>query len=359
MKVRKCVRKTCENEVVGSAQVCAECRAKDLLCRNCGGPHGGALGTTKLCPICRSLKRRKRRSPLNPPWTEAEDQAVRDAYATYHSKQIGAKLRELFPTRPRWSIKRRAIQIGASTVRTKDPPWSAEEIAYLTEIVWMSPERIWLKFKERGFKRTITAITIRINRQRVRQHIDGVTAQGLAKLLNIDVHAVLRWIERGWLPKERAGLSSEAGNHHNRHHLTTAAIRKFLYEHPEVIELGKLERVGSKMWFLEMITEGRISENGDAAPQASVDPERTLPLAGQRVSPQALADICGRPVGELLHRIDGLGMSVQEAAFGSLLPPAVTPPLPTLSPRSPLFDEEFAEQVRALVDRSIRRRLGL
>ena len=323
-KPRRCVGKGCKNTCYGQEQLCEDCHAKRKLCQypKCGKPHGGPPATTRYCPPHRAVVRRKPRGKNNPPWTEQDDALIRDYYTKYNAREIGPALRKAFPGRPRWAINRHAQEIGAATVRKKEPRWSPEEDAILRDNAWMSPARVQMKLRDKGFVRSLTGVSIRMNRQRIRKHIDGLTAHGLSKLLDVDVHAVLRWIKDGQLRAERFGTS---GDNHDHHHVTTDAVRDFLIAHPEKIELSKIERVGSKMWFLELITHGRISEHGEPVPQelapapgtAAPAPPRTVPLYGERVTLSALADICGRSVGELVRRIDGEGMSVVEAAFGA------------------------------------------
>lgn len=354
----KCV--TCPALVYGMVQKCDACRAKELLCRKCGRPHGGAPKTTKQCEECRRHKKSKPRSERNPPWTPEEDERIREAYATHNAHTIGPRLRELFPTRPRWSLTRRAQELGAATVRRKEPPWSAEEHAFLMEWAWMSPGRLTAKFREHGYSRTTTAIAIRLNRYQLRKNIDSYTAQAVARLLNVDFHKVSRWIADRMLRAERR---KGTGGNDDRHHITTADVRSFLLAHPEQYELGKLERAGSKMWFLEMVTLGRISEDGAPAAETLSSPDRTVNLAGERVTLPALADICGRSVANLIHRIDGLGMSVQEAAFGAGSHDSQVPSKPVAvfdeGTAGAPFGEVFSGRVLELVDQYIRRRLGL
>ena len=177
-----------------------------------------------------------------------------------------------------------------------------------------------------------------MKRFRLSEGIDSMGANQLSKLYNVDIHAVLKWIRKGWLKAERTGTT---GDNHDRYHITTENVRAFIYEHPELIELSKLERAGSKMWLLELVSAGRISEGLDgpvgkivvasipmpgAAPVPA--PDRTVVLYGERLTLAALAEISGRPAAELLHRIDGLGLSVNDAAFGDESAAPVGPPAP-------------------------------
>lgn len=338
----------CPAQVFGQQQVCDGCRAKELLCQapGCGKPHGGQSFTTRLCRKCRAdrLADGRGRPGVNPPFSEADDAKIRAAYGDHHARAAMDALVKLLPQQPRWAIKRRAILLGAATVRKKEPPWSAEEDAFLAENGWMLPQRLWKEFRKRGFKRTLAALVIRKNRKRVRSQIDGMTCQSLAGMLGVDIKTAMRWIEKGWIKATRAGTT---GDNHDRWFITTEAVRAFLFEHYEQVELSKLERVGSKMWFLDLVTGGRISEDGAPSAPATVTPiapaERKVPLAGEQVTIAALAEISGRPVAELLRRLDALGMSVEQAAFGDVETPA-----PAKVELSPLA-ASIVEQLRALM----------
>ncbi len=307
---RSCVRVGCKNQCLGQQQVCSDCRAKDLLCQNpkCGKPHGGPP-TTKLCPQCRAKSRGRKRSAANPTWTPEEDAKLREIYSTFKNNELGKKAREAFPGRPQWSIKRRASAIGAATIRRKEPAWALEEDTLLREIGWMTPDRICLRFKESGFSRTMTAIAVRLKRFRVREQIDSMNANGLAELLGVDIHAVLRWIADGSLRAERSGTR---GDNHDVWHMSNADVRAFLLSHPHLYTLTNLERAGSKLWFMELIVLQSANDGGHGGASG----ERLFCLAGERVPLSTLADLSGRPGATILHRIDMLGMSVEEATFG-------------------------------------------
>ncbi len=327
-----CIRKGCSTVIAGRAQVCADCAAKDLICQapGCGKPHEGVPRMTRFCPPCRSLRRRKPRSARNPAWTEAEDQLLRDTYAKYPSARIGARLQALFPTRPRWSLTRRAQELGAATVRTREAPWSPEELAIMAKFYWMVPERLAMKLRDAGFHRTVTAVSVRRKRLTHREQIDGYTARGLASILDVDDHAVTRWIKLGWLQAERRGTT---GDNHDSYMIRTEGVRALLFAHPELFDLAKIERGGQKSWFLELVTSGRIGPGGGAVVETSAGapapPGRTFQLYGERVTLAALAEISGRPEADVLHRIDGLGMSTEGAAFGKGEAVAWPPSAPT------------------------------
>lgn len=356
---------TCKAPTEGQAQTCSKCRHAKTLCRTCKEPHGGPPATTKYCKKCRAMRRARPRHPQNPRWTEAEDAQIRQVYATCNARQIGQRLRELFLTRPRWSLKRRAQHIGCATVRKKEPRWSEAEDAILKECGWMTPDRVAVRLRERGFRRTITAICLRMRRSRLHEQIDGYTAQALAELFDVDVHKVLRWIRLGQLVGQRSGTT---GDNHDRWYITNEAVRDFCFAYPEQVELTKIERVGSKDWYLDLITYGRTSQDNPGAPSASAagtgkgtlpalgpapattrtitgGADRTVELYGEQVTLTALAQMSGKTVVDLLHRIDGLKMPPNKAAFG-----AVTPEQP--APLVPMVDglgESLGAQLGALL----------
>jgi hypothetical protein len=326
----------CPNIIVGRAAVCETCRVKEGLCKTCDQPHRGRR-TTKYCPPCRA-KRRVKKGKF-PKYTSAEDQRIREVYGgpAYRGKRdaggtgaVDRLVQEL--KRPRWSIKRRALALGVATTRTKEPVWSEAETALLKEFAWMVPEGIFRKFQAAGFHRTATSIAVMRKRLRAREHIDGMSAQGLAGLLGVDGHTALRWIAQGLLAATRSGGK---GDNHDAWYVPNESVRRFLREHPEEIDFGKAERAGSKLWLLEMLTGAAVAAPAEAAnpeppapgvprsspPPAPVAPplvERRVALYGEKVTLGALAQISGRSVAELVERIDDKGMSVNDAAFGPL-----------------------------------------
>ncbi len=313
MTSRQCARKACvgDGRVFGREQVCHACRVAATLCGDCGEPHGGKPGTTKFCRRCRGKRQGKPRSEQNPPWTDAEDELLREVYATFEGRRLHTKLKELFPSRPSWSPGRRAIAIGATSARTRDKNyhWSTEEDAVLREVCWMTPENARRHMKNAGFSRSLTAISIRMKRLNLRQHIDGMSATGLADQLGVDSHLVIKWIHEGYLKASRAGTS---GDQRDRWYIPNSEIARFLLEHPALYSLSRIEVRGGAPWFFEMIS---IAHRGGTHSSTPYPAERTVALGGERITITALSEISGRSVADLLDRIDERGMSVEKAAF--------------------------------------------
>lgn len=218
---------------------------------NCGRDRSPGK-YTRFCGPCRGVRRRKKSAR---PYTEAEDRMIRDLYEEHHgTKALAVLVKRL--NRPRWSVQRRAQVLGACTVQRREGPWTEPELELLRERAWMVPDRIVVHFRRAGFKRTITAIAVMRKRLALGATVDGTSASGLAELLGIDPKTVLRWIEKGLLRARKAGRAER-----DAWFVQTDDFRKFLLAHYELVNFGKAERAGSKMWLVELLTNGT---QGDA-----------------------------------------------------------------------------------------------
>lgn len=240
-----------------------------------------------------------------------------EVYGRHHGTKALAILEKRLGM-PRWSIKRRAVLLGAATTRRKDPPWTEEEMAILRDCAWMVPERIRVRLKAAGFTRTLTAVAVQRKRSRAADSVDGTSARGLADLLGCDVGTVLRWIKRGYLRARRTGSDRYP------HFIPTDAVRDFLVAHPEQVDLGKAERAGSKLWIVDLLSGGA---RGQAEAPAGVAEESPLAdeaahAAAQRAAQEsaaaALSDLLrarGVPARELARRL-GVPLRDLEAVLG-------------------------------------------
>jgi len=239
----------CPNQLRGRDLVCGRCRDAERLCQDCGREHGGRP-TTRYCAPCRSKRRRK---PVRYPFTPEMDQAIRDVYASgeHGRKALAILMRRL--DRPLWSIQCRARKLGCATTRTKEAPWSDAELEILSTWAWMSPERVRLKLAAAGHRRTTTAVAVMMKRRRVRATADGTTATGLAEIIGHDASTVARWIRHGKLKAEKRGDGER-----DSYYVTDDAFRAFVLRHVELVDLGKIERAGSKLWLVDLLSGGKV-----------------------------------------------------------------------------------------------------
>jgi len=156
---------------------------------------------------------------------------------------------------PHWVICKRAVELGVS--RIKEKPWNQEELNTLDELAHYCPHVIAQKFKEHGFRRTAASVGVMRNKRWAHKGAPWYSGHALATLMGVDAHQV----DRVWVP---LGLTftlkgTERGKRNKKQGGDTRLfyrdeIRRFLIEHPEEIDLLKVD----KMWFLEIVTQGDI-----------------------------------------------------------------------------------------------------
>ena len=193
--------------------------------------------------------RYKRRYIPNP----TIDAAIRDGYRkqregsraalTAVAQQIGWS---------RSAVCKRGAELGVT--RTKERPWTVAEQDLLEQFGHLAPRGIQRKWAAEGFQRSIAAIQIKLNRNRIKQNLNGYSANSLAGALGVDVHKVLLWIRRGLLKAERRGTERQDCQGGDTWWITDRAVRRFVFQVPEEIDLARVE----KIWFLDVITGGKI-----------------------------------------------------------------------------------------------------
>lgn len=242
---------------------------------------------------------------------------VVEVYGRHHGTKALAILEKRLGM-ARWTIKRRAVRLGAATTRRRDPPWSEAEMEVLRDCAWMVPERIRLKLRAAGFSRTLTAVAVQRKKYRAMDSVDGTNARGLAELLGCDAKTVLRWIQRGYL------RARHTGSDRYPHFIPTDAVRDFLLAHPEQVDLGKAERAGSKLWIVDLLSGGARSPASDAPREAAESPladeaaHAAARRAAQESAAAAISDLLrarGVPARELARRL-GVPLRDLEAVLG-------------------------------------------
>ncbi|HEX4749014.1 MAG TPA: hypothetical protein VH302_05680 [Bryobacteraceae bacterium] len=181
------------------------------------------------------------------------DSAIREAYRRQRqgdrnalksvSRQLGW---------PRSAVSRRGAELGIT--RAKERPWTRSEEDMLERFGHLAPSGIQSKLVSAGFHRSVAAIQVKLNRNRIKQNLDGYSANSLADALGVDVHKILLWIRRGLLKAERRGTARCCSQGGDTWWIADRAVRKFIFQAPEEIDLARVE----KIWFLDLITGGKI-----------------------------------------------------------------------------------------------------
>jgi len=153
---------------------------------------------------------------------------------------------------PRGAVCKRGAELGLA--RVKERPWSERELEILEKHGHLAPTGIQRKLSDAGFARSVAAIQIKINRDRIKGNLEGYSACQLADALGVDVRKVLRWIQQGFLRAERRGTQRLPQQGGDTWWITDKSVRHFVLRFPEEIDLARVE----KIWFLNIVTSGKL-----------------------------------------------------------------------------------------------------
>jgi hypothetical protein len=117
-----------------------------------------------------------------------------------------------------------------------------------------APTGIQRKLKAAGFARSVAAIQIKLNRERIKSNLEGYSACQLAGAMGIDAKKVLRWIKDGVLKAERRGTDRLPQQGGDTWWISDQGVRRFVLRFPEEIDLARVE----KIWFLNLVTNGKL-----------------------------------------------------------------------------------------------------
>ncbi len=154
-----------------------------------------------------------------------------------------------------WShdaVCKRGAELGVT--RAKERLWTPAEEELLERFGHLSPSGIRRSLAAAGSSRSIAAIQIKLTRTRIKQNLNGYSANGLADALGVDVHKILLWIRRGSLKAERRGTARTESQGGDTWWISDRAVRRFILRTPEEIDLACVE----KIWFLDLLTGGKI-----------------------------------------------------------------------------------------------------
>ncbi|MGH9705409.1 MAG: hypothetical protein ACRD5R_01490, partial [Candidatus Acidiferrales bacterium] len=78
---------------------------------------------------------------------------------------------------------------------------------------------------------------------------EGYTMRDLEQCLGEDHHKISIWIANGWLRDRLQDTNRHGGNGNDIHRIREKDILHFLKNHPQEINLGKVDQV----WFLDLV----------------------------------------------------------------------------------------------------------
>lgn len=156
---------------------------------------------------------------------------------------------------PASTLKKFARELGLT--RTKDLPWSEEEIKILDEQGYKSPAALARIFRKEGFVRTEVAIELMRARRRSHKASPFYSLGAIARLFGVDGHLVTDWVDKGWLKAEYKETKKNKGDGDGRGDTRVAdkdSIYRFVVEHPEAFDLRRVDQ----LWFLHVVTRGDV-----------------------------------------------------------------------------------------------------
>ena len=209
-----------------------------------GRRHGQPPREAKYCLKCRADRRR--RAKLKYTWRPEYDAYLNAHYFGGLNRRFQVLTRMVRMTGfPRWYIKRQAARLGL-TMRIDRRPWTRPETDLLERLVGRVSSATIAKRLRRPESSVVNKLKRLGTSRRVR---DGYTMRDLEMCLGEDHHKIQRWITSGWLRDNLQGTRRHDGNGRDIHRVREKDLLNFIRNHPEEINLGKVDQT----WFLDLV----------------------------------------------------------------------------------------------------------
>lgn len=177
--------------------------------------------------------------------TPEMEETIRKEWALLNGKKRGevAELAERLGL-DRWVLSKTATRLGLTMPHKKEPPWTKAEIELMSKVPLHDPHRCAEIFREHGFRRSETAITVKakrldLSRRATREELSATKA---AKMLGVDGKTMTRWILEWGLPATKRAdkrLPQQGGSSWD---IKPADLRQWIIDHLEYIDLRKVEK---------------------------------------------------------------------------------------------------------------------
>ncbi|HEV2351785.1 MAG TPA: hypothetical protein VG028_18290 [Terriglobia bacterium] len=205
--------------------------------------EGSAPWLPKRYLTCPSVRRRR---GLKYIWLGQHDAFMRAHY--YGGLQQRGRVISALMRRtgfPRWYIKRQAQRLGL-TMHQDRRRWTQQELDTLDNLLG----KVSTGAIAKRLKRTESSVVMKIkalgHSRRVRE---GYTMRDLEECLGEDHRKIQKWIANGWLHSRPQGTQRHNSNGHDIHRFHEKDILAFIKQHPQELNLGKVEQ----LWFLDLV----------------------------------------------------------------------------------------------------------
>jgi hypothetical protein len=146
---------------------------------------------------------------------------------------------------PRWYIKKQAARLGL-TMHMDRRPWTHAELDRLENMVGRVSSATIAKRLSRPESSVVNKLKRLGTSRRVRE---GYTMRQLELCLGEDHHKISRWINNGWLQDRHQRTLRHDGNGNDIHRIREEDVLNFIKDHPQEINLGKVDQI----WFLDLV----------------------------------------------------------------------------------------------------------
>ena len=146
---------------------------------------------------------------------------------------------------PRWYIKRQAARLGL-TMKMDRRPWTQAQLKLVEHLVGRVSAATIAKRLHRPESSVVNKLKRLGTSRRVRE---GYTMRDLEQCLGEDHHKISVWIANGWLRDRLQGTQRDGGNGKDIHRIWEKDVLHFIKNHPQEINLGKVDQV----WFLDLV----------------------------------------------------------------------------------------------------------
>jgi hypothetical protein len=240
-----------------------------MNCVICGQPieegrsQGAPPSEAKYCSKCRADHRRRAKPKYT--WRPEFDAFLKAQYFGGLNRRFQVLNRMIRMTGlPRWYIKRQATRLGL-TMKMDRQPWTPADLKVLEKLVGRVSSATIAKRLHRPESSVVNKLKRLGNSRRVRE---GYTMRDLEQCLGEDHHKISVWIANGWLRDRLQGTRRHDGNGRDIHRIREKDILRFLKNHPQEINLGKVDQV----WFLDLVLlRGREVPEAKASRPDTVD----------------------------------------------------------------------------------------
>ena len=221
-----------------------------MNCVICGQPieegrrRGAPPSEAKYCSKCRADRRR--RAKLKYTWRLEFDAFLKAQYFGGLNRRFQVLNRMIRMTGlPRWYVKRQAARLGL-TMKMDRQSWTRAELKVLEKLVGRVSSATIAKRMHRPESSVVNKLKRLGTSRRVRE---GYTMRDLEQCLGEDHHKISVWIANVWLRDRLQGTGRHDGNGRDIHRIRETDILRFLKNHPQEINLGKVDQV----WFLDLV----------------------------------------------------------------------------------------------------------